>query len=131
MISSGSTSTSLQCIRHQMARSVICTGYLQTFLVPTRNLAHQLHLQEAENQTLSQMIVSQIQQKLDALQTFELEQSDGLSKLRDSILHLTKEQQQALENSQEGYHGMDKTLSRYKQVNNITLFFRACFLLYS
>ena len=29
MISSGSTSTSLQCIRHQMARSVICTGYLQ------------------------------------------------------------------------------------------------------
>jgi hypothetical protein len=30
MISSGSTSTSLQCIPHQMARSVICTGYLQT-----------------------------------------------------------------------------------------------------
>jgi len=68
---------------------------------------------------------------LDALQAFELEQSDGLSKLRDSILLLTKEQQQALENSQEGYHGMDQTLSRYKQVTHITLFFQACFFLYS
>jgi hypothetical protein len=65
---------------------------------------------------------------LDALQTFELEQSDGLSKLRDSILLLTKEQQQALENSQEGYHGMDKTLTGYKQVTHITLFFQACFI---
>ena len=54
---------------------------VDTFLVLMHNLAHQLHLQEAENQAVSQMIVSQIQQKLDALQTFELEQSDGLSKL--------------------------------------------------
>jgi hypothetical protein len=67
---------------------------------------------------------------LDALQTFELEQSDGLSKLRDSILLLTKEQQQALENSQEGSPGMDKAVSSYKQVTQITLFFEACFFLY-
>jgi len=67
----------------------------------------------------------------EALQTFELEHSDGLSKLRNNILFRTKEQQQALENSQEAYHGMDNTLSRYKQVTHITLFFRACFFLYS
>jgi hypothetical protein len=66
---------------------------------------------------------------LDALQTYELEQSDGLLKLRDSILLLTKEQQQALENSKEGSAGMDKTVSRYKQVIQITLFFKACFFL--
>lgn len=34
----------------------------ETFLVPMRNLAHQLHLQEAENQALSEMIVSQVWQ---------------------------------------------------------------------
>jgi kinesin family protein 11 len=61
------------------------------------------------------MIVSQAQQMFEALQTFELEHSDGLSKLRNNILFRTKEQQQALENSQEAYHGMDNTLSRYKQ----------------
>jgi hypothetical protein len=65
---------------------------------------------------------------LDALQAFELEQSDGLSKLRDNILLLTKEQQQALENSQEGYHGMDQTLSSYKQVTHITLFLSSMYL---
>jgi hypothetical protein len=59
--------------------------------------------------------VSQIQQNLNALQTFQTEQSDGLSKLRDSVLLFTREQQQSLENSQEGYRGLDEALSRYKQ----------------
>jgi hypothetical protein len=68
---------------------------------------------------------------LEALQSFELEQSTGLSKLGDIIFLLIKEQQQAMENSQEGYHGMDKTLSRYKQVTHITLFYQACFFIYS
>jgi hypothetical protein len=72
--------------------------FAETFLVPMHNLAHQLHLHEAENQALRQMTVSQIQQ-MDALQTFKLEQTDGLSKFQDSILLLTKEQQHALENS--------------------------------
>jgi hypothetical protein len=36
-----------------------------TFLVPMRNLARQLHLQEAENQALNQMIVSQVWQKAE------------------------------------------------------------------
>jgi hypothetical protein len=65
---------------------------------------------------------------LETLQSFELEQSDGLSKLADILLLLLKEQQQALENSQEGYHSMDKTLSRYKQVTHITFILSSMFL---
>jgi hypothetical protein len=66
---------------------------------------------------------------LDALQTFETEQSDGLSKLRDSLLLLTREQQQALDNTQEGCHDMDRTLSSYKQVTRVTIF-QAYFFIY-
>ncbi|XP_023709668.1 kinesin-like protein Klp61F isoform X3 [Cryptotermes secundus] len=87
----------------------------ETFLVPMQSLARQLQLQEAENQALNQMIVNQIQQKLDAVKAFETTQIDGLSKLRNSLLLHTKQQQQALETSQEGYHAMDKSLSGFKQ----------------
>lgn len=37
----------------------------ETFLVPMQNLAHQLQLQEAENQALNQMIVNQVEQKVE------------------------------------------------------------------
>jgi hypothetical protein len=67
---------------------------------------------------------------LDAVQTFETAQSDGLSKLRDTVLQLTKEQQQALDSSQEGCHGVDKELGSYKRVTHVT-FFQACFFIYS
>jgi hypothetical protein len=50
------------------------------------------------------------------MKAFETTQIDGLSKLRDSLLLHTKQQQQALESSQEGYHAMDKSLSGFKQV---------------
>jgi hypothetical protein len=39
----------------------------ETFLVPMRSLVHQLHLQEAENQALSQMIFSQVWQKAEII----------------------------------------------------------------
>jgi hypothetical protein len=53
---------------------------------------------------------------LDAVKAFETTQIDSLSKLRGSLLFHTKQQQQALESSQEGYHAMDKSLNVFKQV---------------
>jgi hypothetical protein len=50
------------------------------------------------------------------MKTFETAQTDGLLKLRDSLLQYTKQQQQALESAQEGYRSMDKSLSGFKQV---------------
>ncbi|XP_021939166.1 kinesin-like protein Klp61F isoform X2 [Zootermopsis nevadensis] len=85
----------------------------ETFLVPMQNLAHQLQLQEAENQAFNHMIVNQ--QKLDAMKTFETAQTDGLLKLRDSLFQYTKQQQQALESAQEGYRGVDKSMNGFKQ----------------
>jgi hypothetical protein len=57
-----------------------------------------------------------MQQKLDAVRAFETTQIDGLSKLRNSLLSYTKQQQQALESSHEGYHAMDKSVSKFKEV---------------
>jgi hypothetical protein len=64
------------------------------------------------------------------VQTFESAQSDGLSKLRDTMLQLTKEQQQALDSSQEGCHAVDKELSSYKRVTHVT-FIQAWFFICS
>jgi hypothetical protein len=55
------------------------------------------------------------------MKTFETAQTDSLSKLRDSLLQYTKQQQQALESAQEGYRGMDKSLSGFKQVTYFSL----------
>jgi adenylate kinase len=63
------------------------------------------------------------------VQTFETAQSDGLSKHRDTMLQLTKEQQQALDSSQEGCQAVDKELISYKRVTHVT-FFQSCFFIY-
>jgi hypothetical protein len=59
------------------------------------------------------------------MRTFEIALGDGLSKLRDSILLLTRQQEQALESSQEGCRGMDKKMSKYKEVTNSLLVVQA------
>jgi hypothetical protein len=64
------------------------------------------------------------------MQTFDTALSDGLSKHQDTVLQLTKEQQQALDGSQEGCHVMEKKLGSYKRVTHVT-FFQACFFIYS
>lgn len=43
------------------------TFLTETFLVPMQFLAHQLQLQEAENQALNQMIVNQVCQEVQEL----------------------------------------------------------------
>jgi hypothetical protein len=85
----------------------------ESFLVPTQNLA--LQLQEAENQELNLVTVNQLQQKLDVMKTFETTRTDGLLKHQDSLLQHVKQQQQALEISQEGYRGMDRSLSGFDE----------------
>jgi hypothetical protein len=53
---------------HSASQGVISNlyGFLAgAWLVPTCNLAHQLHLQEAENRALDEMVVTQVWQEAE------------------------------------------------------------------
>ncbi|KAJ9592833.1 hypothetical protein L9F63_015524, partial [Diploptera punctata] len=71
----------------------------ETFLVPVRNMARHLKQIGSEIQSSSRTITEMVQQKMDAMKTFESSQK----------------QKQSLDRAEEAFRGIDETTNNYKE----------------